>query len=94
MPRSKQMKVRFFGSSKCEDCAKAYILISIAQVECEYIDALADDDEIQDFCDEQDVTELPHLQFVNDNNEVIMEHIGPLEENQWYSYVADCFPKN
>jgi hypothetical protein len=67
---------------------KAYLLISQYQMECEYVDADADDDYIQSLCDKIEVYDLPHLQFLSDNNSVIYEHVGPIEEAQFIVYIT------
>ena len=72
------MKVRFFGSSRCRDCLKAFVLLSKYSIDIEYIDAFSD--ETQDLCDEEKVDQLPHLQFM-ENNKTIVENIGPLDSD-------------
>ena len=85
------MKIRFFGSPNCEDCAKVFILLNKFDLEYDYIDALEEDDDIQNFCDDQDVEELPHLQFIIDGN-IILQHVGPLKEEEFIGYLIDYFP--
>jgi hypothetical protein len=41
---------------------------------------MIEDKNIQDFCDEQDVDELPHVQFLNDDSFIVIKHIEE-EEN-------------
>ena len=86
------MKIRIFGSEECQDCLMALFLLKQAKINFEYIDAFADDK--QDFCDECNVDELPHLQFIDDSDIIIMEHVGPIEVNHFMQYLIDYFPNN
>ena len=86
------MRVRFFGSSECEDCAEFFIIVNKLQVDYEYIDTGAEDDDIQDFCDEHNIELLPHIQFLDKNDEVLLEHIGPITEDQFKVILGDHFP--
>ena len=81
------MKVRLFGSKDCNECIKAFILIQKSKVNFQYIDAI--DDETQDVCDENNVNELPHLQFIDDDSEILIEHIGPITANEFHQYIID-----
>ena len=83
------MKIRFFGSSSCRDCLKTFVLLNKFQVNYTYIDT--DEDDVQDFCDEQNVDELPHLQFLDDNDTVIVNHIGPINQQSFRSYLSKYF---
>ncbi len=75
------MKVRFFGSANCKDCLEFLIILKKYSIEFEYIDAFNDD--TQDICDEQEVEELPHIQFLDNNKNIIIEHIGPISEQEF-----------
>ncbi len=75
------MKVRFFGSSNCRDCLKLLIILKKFDIDFEYIDAF--DDDTQELCDEQEVEELPHTQFLDNNDNIIIEHIGPISEKEF-----------
>ena len=86
------MKIRFFGSPECNDCMKVFVLLNKFGLDYEYIDAIEDDDDIQDFCDEHEVDELPHLQFLIDD-EVTLQHVGPLKEEDFIGYLVDYFPE-
>jgi glutaredoxin-related protein len=86
------MKVRFFGSHSCRDCLKVFVLLNRSQVDYEYVDAYDEDVDVQLFCDINNVEELPHLQFLNDKEEVVIEHIGPIGEEDFLSYLSDYFP--
>lgn len=85
------MMIRFFGSPECPDCMGVFVLLNKFQIEYEYIDATEDDDDIQDLCDQQEVEELPHIQFIIDDN-VLLRHIGPLSEEEFIGYLVDYFP--
>jgi len=80
------MRVRFFGSSKCRECMEVFILLNRFSIEYEYIDTMDDDDKTQNFCDDNGVEELPHLQFITDAD-VILQHIGPLDEEDLIRYL-------
>jgi len=84
------MKIRFFGSSNCKDCLALFVILEKFQVNYKYIDGHAE--EVQDFCDEQDVDELPHLQFIDDDDNLIIEHIGPIDEKEFTTYLKKYFP--
>lgn len=85
------MIIRFFGSPDCRDCMEVFVLLNKFQMDYKYIDATEDDDDIQEFCDKHDVEELPHLQFVI-NDDVILQHIGVLREEELIGYLVDYFP--
>jgi glutaredoxin len=87
----KVRKIRFFGSDGCEYCMKAYLLISQYQIECEYVDANADDDYIQALCDQNNVYDLPHLQFLSSDDLILYEHVGPIEESKFIEYAFNDF---
>lgn len=86
------MRIRFFGSSQCRDCLEAFVLLNKYNIDYEYIDALDEDDNIQDLCDDHDVDELPHIQWLDDNDEIIVENVGPIDEEEFMRYLADYFP--
>jgi glutaredoxin len=86
------MKVRFFGSSECKDCLEVFVLLNKAQVEYEYVDAHDENYEIQDLCDENDVNELPHLQFIDDEENIVIEHVGYVDDNEFMLYLINYFP--
>jgi glutaredoxin len=86
------MKIRFFGSSECRDCLKVFVILEKYQVEYEYFDGHdIEDDKVYNMCEDQNVDELPHIQFLNDNN-VIVDHIGPLSEEEFNTYLNKYFP--
>lgn len=72
------MKVRVFGSSECGRCKSVVACLHVHKIAFDYIDALADD--TQDFCDEQNVDMLPHVQVVNDAGKVVDQWVAPDEK--------------
>ena len=86
------MKARFFGSPTCKDCLKIFVILEKFQVDYKYIDGHdIENDEVYNMCEEHNVEELPHLQFLDDNNKIIVEHIGPLTEIEFTTYIEDYF---
>ena len=83
------MKVRFFGSANCRDCLELLVILEKFSIEFEYIDAF--DDDTQDLCDEQKVEELPHTQFLDNNKNIIIEHIGPISEKEFEEILSTHF---
>ena len=83
------MFVRFFGSSNCRDCLELFVILGKTNVDFEYIDAF--DDDTQELCDEYDVDQLPHIQFVEDET-VIVEHAGFIDEEEFIRYLTMYFP--
>jgi len=67
------MIVLFFGSSSCEKCEQAYIVLSelLEAKDLVYIDSGAE--ETQDLCDHYDVDSLPHVVVINDAWETAYE---------------------
>jgi len=90
--KKKKVKIRFFGSSDCKDCLEVFVILEKSQVDYKYIDTDDDRDEIQDFCDEQNVNQLPHLQFLNNDSHLIVEHIGSINEEEFHLYLIKYFP--
>jgi len=86
------MWIRFFGSSDCKECLKFFVILNRHQVEYKYIDAIDDNDDIQMLCDKNNVEELPHIQFILDEDQVVVEHIGPLHDKEFIEYLVDYFP--
>ena len=85
------MRIRFFGSSDCKECLRVFVILEKSFVKYEYVDAHDENDEIQDFCDKQNVDELPHLQFVDDDDTVIIDHKGPIEDEEFMTYLVNYF---
>ena len=83
------MRVRFFGSSNCRDCLELLVILEKFSIEFEYIDAF--DDDAQDLCDEQEVEELPHTQFLDSNKNIIVDHIGPISEKEFEEILFTYF---
>ncbi len=86
------MKIRFFGSSECLDCLNIFIILEKFQISYIYIDGHdIENDEAYNTCEEQNVNELPHLQFLDNNDNIVIEHIGPLTEKEFVIYLKDHF---
>lgn len=68
-----KIKVRMFGSSNCKSCKQLLSLLKKKDFEFEYIDALNENEDIQKFCDDNNVDNLPHLQFINENGRIFKE---------------------
>lgn len=83
------MFVRFFGGSNCRECLELFVILNKLNVDFEYVDAF--DDDTQDFCDEHNVDKLPHIQFVEDED-VIIEHAGSIDEDEFTQYLISHFP--
>jgi thioredoxin-related protein len=83
------MKIRIFGSYDCKNCLKVFILIKKLKVNFEYIDAFDEKKEIQDLCDKYNVDDFPHLQFIDNKDEIIIEHKGPIDEEDFFQYLID-----
>ncbi len=86
------MKVRFFGSPNCRDCLELFVILKKFNIDFEYIDAF--DDYTQELCDEQEVEELPHTQFIDNNDNIIVEHIGPISETEFEKILIIHFPSS
>lgn len=86
------MKVRFFGSPDCQDCLEIFVFLNKFQVEYEYINGHDESDEVQEFCDQHDVYDLPHLQFLDNYSNIVFEHIGPTTEDEFEAYLENYFP--
>jgi len=84
------MRIRFFGSPNCKDCMEVFVLLNKFQIDYEYIDAVKDDEYIQELCDEYEIEELPHLQFFIDDN-IILQYIGLLTEVELIKYMVYYF---
>ena len=85
------MKIRLFGSTECKDCLKVFIFIKRSKIDFEYIDAFSPDENIQEFCDEHNVDELSHIQFLDNENNIIIEHKGAIDGEELINYVKDYF---
>jgi len=70
-------KLLFFGSLTCDACndLKRELELSGVKRKFDYmfIDAMADD--TQDFCDEHEVEELPHIKIYDDGGHLIFNKI-------------------
>ncbi|MCD6434907.1 MAG: thioredoxin family protein [Clostridiales bacterium] len=81
--------IRIFGSDSCEKCKTVLEFYNSESkflkehYKIEYIDAMSDD--TQDLCDEYDVDELPHVQYICDGK-VKRELVG---YNEWLKSMKD-----
>ncbi len=82
-------KVRIFGSSDCQNCTDAIILLKKSKIDFDYIDAESQNKDIQKMCDYYDVDKLPHLHFFNEKEEIIFEHKGEISEDELLEYIID-----
>jgi hypothetical protein len=86
------MKIRFFGSSECLDCLEVFVLLEKFQIDYDYYDGQdIENEEVYNMCEEHDVEELPHLQFLDDNENIVTEHIGAMTEEELTTYLKDNF---
>jgi len=83
-------KIRLFASLDCRSCLKLMTLLNRAKISFKYIDAFKD--ETQKLCDDNNVNDLPHMQILDEKNEVIAEHVGFLEAEQLVNYIDQFFP--
>ncbi len=73
------MKIRLFGSHECEKCVGIRASLDKEGVEYEFIGAMVfDDDRINQLCDDNNVSDLPHVQFLDDQEKVIDELVGDI----------------
>ena len=82
------MKVRFFGSSECMECLQIFVFLEKYQIDYNYYDGHDMDDDVYDICEDQNVNELPHLQIIDSSNQVVLEHIGPIDEKDFIIFVG------
>lgn len=83
------MKIRLFGATNCQDCLNVLILIKKTNIPFEYIDVDDMELEVQQFCDENNVDQIPHIQFISDKEYVIFEHIGTVDADTFARYIID-----
>ena len=79
--------IRLFGSNECSNCVAVFLWLSREKIDFEFVDAFNEDDKIQKLCDDHSVDDLPHLQFLN-NDEIIFEHIGSLDVETLINYLS------
>ena len=92
------MKLYFFGSEDCETCqVMLAILDKTGIVESRdfdfvFVDAYSEDQ--QDFCDEHEIDEIPHIKLVGDNNDILFERIGIFHPNLIKELINDNIDDN
>jgi len=85
-------KIRLFGSTECKNCLSVLVWLTREKIDFEYIDAFDNDESIQSLCDEYNVDDLPHIQFLNEPGEVIFEHLGPIDGETFLAYIVEYLP--
>ena len=68
--------IRLFGSDECFECREVISFLKKNHILYFYVDAMFDDFDIDALCERYNVDELPHIQKLDGNNEVIEEGIG------------------
>jgi glutaredoxin len=84
-----KVKIRIFSASWCQDCLNVLSLIKKYSISFEYIDIDDEECEVQDFCDENKVDKIPHIQFLSETGSVIIEHVGAISPDQFAKYIKD-----
>jgi hypothetical protein len=83
------VKVRFFGSAECRDCLQIFVWLEKYGVSYDYFDGHdIENDDVYNMCEEQNVDELPHLQIIDNSEKVLFEHVGPMTEKSFISFVG------
>ena len=80
------MKIRLFGSEECKTCKLMNAEFKTAGIDFEFIDAILEDN--QKLCDENNISELPHLQIII-NDFVVLEIIGYINAVDLRKYMHD-----
>lgn len=88
----KTNKIRIFGSTECKNCLTVFTCLVRERIHFEYIDAFSEDESVQTFCDKYDVDSLPHIQFLSENNDILFEHIGPIDSETLLGYIIEYLP--
>lgn len=78
------MKLRIFGSNNCNDCLSflRYIQPIADDIELEYIDTDINDDELQKFCDEHCVEQIPQVEIIDGDDEIMDTYIGTISRKE------------
>ena len=83
------MKVRFFGSSSSKDCLKIFVLLEKYCVNYKYYDGHdIDNDDVYNMCEDQNIDELPHLQIIDNSDQVLSEYVGSINEKDFIKFVG------
>lgn len=80
------MIYRIFGSKNCEKCNILTEAMDKLYMTWLFVDA--DLDENQEICDAFNVDELPHIQVLNIDGEILYEHIGYINPKR-LKYITD-----
>ena len=68
------MNLRIFGGKDGEVCSKLTENLTAMSVNFLFVDAWAEN--TQDLCDENDVTDLPHIQVLSSDGKVLWQDVG------------------
>ena len=77
------MTIILFGADICDRCK--VLVNELQDIPYVFVDANAEDDTIQKFCDMYNVDKIPHLVIVNDGK-VIFERIGEIDAREVREY--------
>lgn len=80
------LKLRVFGLDDCSKCQKICEELQSADMPYYYYDAESSENE--SFCDKNGVDEVPHIQIVDNNENVLFEHIGYISPSEIRDSVA------
>jgi hypothetical protein len=68
------MNLRIFGGKDCEVCSKLTKNLMAMSIKFLFVDAF--EENTQTLCDENDVTDLPHIQVLSDDGKVFWQGVG------------------
>lgn len=85
------LEVLFFGSSECEACARVFVILNRYQIPYLYVDANDEDDLIQSFCDINLIDKLPHIQILDEQENILSEKIGSFKDDEFIAYFKKYF---
>lgn len=84
--------LRIFGSDSCQNCDNIINFLekkkSISYI---FVDAFAENEDIQNLCDKYGVDELPHIQTLDDDGKVINELIGYVPKKYFLKFLRINF---
>ena len=71
------MNIRVFGADSCKKCQFYLASLKIADIDFQYIDSLADEN--QELCDQYEVTELPLTQIIDEQGNIKLSVCGTID---------------
>lgn len=87
------IKIRIFGSEKCEMCKRFKNELKSISLPFEFIDAMSEEN--QEICDKYSVDNLPHIQaFINDSEKIIYEHRGYIQLSYFINNIQKVISKS